>query len=272
MTAVHGLYAEDNHSTPGETGATGVTRPPLLSLLVDAGVAPEAQLRLALAEGMGRGERLGEVVLRRGWIDEDGLAQLLAQQWDLPFVGADALETAVVEGGGSWVSEVRRLAACVVSWGDGASAVVIAEPTSDRLNGLRELLGGQPAFAVVTPASLRALLARAPREPDAHAAPHEPEAAPAFVEDADPDLLITQLETATGALAALRERVEQLTERRHAVERELPELRSEVDRLSREYAAAQDQIRERELELERERERHTDLREKLGDLLRESGD
>ena len=71
MTAVHGLYAEDNHSTPSEAGATGVTRPPLLSLLVDAGVAPEAQLRLALAEGMGRGERLGEVVLRRGWIDEE---------------------------------------------------------------------------------------------------------------------------------------------------------------------------------------------------------
>jgi hypothetical protein len=272
MTAVHGFYAEDNHSTPGETGVTGVTRPPLLSLLVDAGVAPEAQLRLALAEGMGRGERLGEVVLRRGWIDEDGLAQLLAQQWDLPFVGPDALETAVVEGDGPWVSEARQLAACVVSWGDGASAVVVAEPTSDRLNGLRELLGGQPAFAVVTPASLKALLARVPREPAQRATADEPAAETSFPEDADPDLLITQLETATGALAALRERVEQLTERRHAVERELPELRSEVDRLSRQYDAAQDHVRECELELERERERHADLRAKLTDLLRESGD
>lgn len=93
-----------------------------------------------------------------------------------------------------------------------------------------------------------------------------------MLEDADPDLLITQLETATGALAALRERVEQLTARRHAVERELPELRSEVDRLSGQYAAAQDHVRECELELERERERHTTLREKLAHLLRESGD
>jgi len=271
MTAVHRLYAEDNHSTPGEAGAAGVTRPPLLSLLVDAGVAPEAQLRLALAEGMGRGERLGEVVLRRGWIDEDGLAQLLAQQWDLPFVGPDALETAVVDDG-PWVSEARQLAACVVSWADGGSAVAVAEPTSDRLNALRELLGGQPAFAVVTPASLRTLLARAPREPAEHATPDEPAAETSVLEDADPDLLITQLETATGALAALRERVEQLTERRHAVERELPELRSEVDRLSRQYDAAQDHVRECELELERERERHADLRAKLTDLLRESGD
>jgi hypothetical protein len=271
MTAVHGLYAEDNHSTPSEAGATGVTRPPLLSLLVDAGVAPEAQLRLALAEGMGRGERLGEVVLRRGWIDEDGLAQLLAQQWDLPFVGPDALETAVADDG-PWVSEARQLAACVVSWDDGGSAVVVAEPTSDRLNGLRELLGGQPAFAVVTPASLKQLLARTPREPAEHATPDEPAAETSVLEDADPDLLITQLETATGALAALRERVEQLTERRHAVERELPELRSEVDRLSRQYDAAQDHVRECELELERERERHANLRAKLADLLRESGD
>ena len=273
MTAVHGLYTEDNHATPGEPGGTVATRPPLLSLLAEAGVAPEDQLRLALAEGMGRGERLGEVVLRRGWIDEDGLALLLARQWDLPFVGPDALETAVVEADGPWVSAVRQLAACVISWGDGASAVVVAEPTSDRLNGLREVLGGgQPAFAVVTPASLRMLLARAPRRPDEHATPDEPAAGTPVLEDADPDLLITQLETATGALAALRERVEHHTARRHAVERELPELRREVDRLGRQFAAAQDYVRECELELERERERHTRLREKLADLLRESGD
>ncbi|HEX5798796.1 MAG TPA: hypothetical protein VFY02_01690, partial [Gaiellaceae bacterium] len=155
---------------------------------------------------------------------------------------------------------------------DGGSAVVVAEPTSDRLNGLRELLGGQPAFAVVTPASLKTLLARVPREPAQRGTADEPAAETSFPDDADPDLLITQLETATGALAALRERVEQLTERRHAVERELPELRSEVDRLSRQYDAAQDQVRECELELERERERHTGLRAKLADLLRESGD
>ncbi|MDF2749046.1 MAG: Type secretion system protein N-terminal domain [Gaiellaceae bacterium] len=269
MTAVHGLY-ENNQATPGQTGAAGVPRPPLLSLLVDAGVAPEAQLRLALAEGMGRGERLGEVVLRRGWIDEERLAQLLAQQWDLPFVGQDALETAVVEVAGPAVADVWRLAACVVSWRDGASAVVVAEPTSDRLNALRQLLGEQPAFAVVTPASLKLLLEQAPREPAERPTPQQPAAERSDLEDAEPDLLISQLETATGALAALRERVEQLTARRHAVERELPELRREIDRLGRQYAAAQDHVRECELELERERERHTTLREKLADLLRES--
>jgi hypothetical protein len=44
-------------------------RQPLATLLAEAGVASTEQLRLAVAEGMGRGERLGEVVLRRGWID-----------------------------------------------------------------------------------------------------------------------------------------------------------------------------------------------------------
>ena len=46
--------------------ATAAARPPLARLLADAGVASEDQLRMAVAEGMDRGERLGEVVLRRG--------------------------------------------------------------------------------------------------------------------------------------------------------------------------------------------------------------
>jgi hypothetical protein len=238
----------------------------LLSLLVEAGVAEEDQLRIALAEGMGRGERLGEVVLRRGWIDEEGLAQLLARQWELPFLGQDMLESVVVVP----LPEARQLEACLVSREDGTRIVVVAEPTSDRLNATRELLGGQPAFAVVTPATLELLLERLVHvpEPQPAAAEHEGDAHP---EDVDPDLLISELETATGALAALRDRVEQLTARRHAVERELPALRSEVDRLSRRYADAQELVREREQELERERERHTRLRERLGELLLESG-
>jgi hypothetical protein len=236
----------------------------LLSLLVEAGVADEDQLRIALAEGMGRGERLGEVVLRRGWLDEEGLAQLLARQWELPFLGQDVLESVVVVP----LPEARQLEACLVSREDGTRMVVVAEPTSDRLNAARELLGGQPAFAVVTPATLELLLDRLVHAPEPHpAAAEQGDARPE--DDVDPDLLISEL--ATDALAALRERVEQLTARRHAVERELPALRSEVDRLGRRYADAQELVRERELELERERERHTTLRERLGELLRESG-
>jgi hypothetical protein len=65
-------------------------RPSLAALLAEAGVASEEQLRRAAAEGMASGERLGEVVLRRGWIDEQGLAQVLARQWQLPFLADEA--------------------------------------------------------------------------------------------------------------------------------------------------------------------------------------
>jgi hypothetical protein len=267
MTAVYRIHGDDEHGTSEHAGSTAVSRPPLLSLLVEAGVADEEQLRIALAEGMGRGERLGEVVLRRGWLDEEGLAQLLARQWELPFLGQDVLESVVVVP----LPEARQLEACLVSREDGTRMVVVAEPTSDRLNAARELLGGQPAFAVVTPATLELLLERLAQAPEPHPAAAEPQGNAHPEDDVDPDLLISELETATDALAALRERVEQLTARRHAVERELPALRSEVDRLSRRYADAQELVREREQELERERERHTTLRERLGELLRESG-
>src|SRR6266508_1998657 len=48
----------------GESGRSTGARRPLASLLAEAGVASEEQLRLAVAEGMGSGERLGEIVLR----------------------------------------------------------------------------------------------------------------------------------------------------------------------------------------------------------------
>jgi len=67
---------DELHDAPSEPPI----RPPLGRLLAEAGVASEYELQLALAEGMGTGERLGEVLLRRGWIDECGLARLLAQQ------------------------------------------------------------------------------------------------------------------------------------------------------------------------------------------------
>ena len=267
MTAVYRIHGDDEHGTSEHAGSPGGSRPPLLSLLVEAGVAEEDQLRIALAEGMGRGERLGEVVLRRGWLDEEGLAQLLARQWELPFLGQEVLESVVVVP----LPEARQLEACLVSREDRNRMVVVAEPTSDRLNAVRELLGGQPAFAVVTPATLELLLERLAYAPEPHPAADERPGESHGEDDADPDLLIGELETATDALAALRDRVEQLTARRHAVERELPALRSEVDHLSRQYADAQELVREREQELERERERHTTLREKLADLLRESG-
>ena len=68
------------------------TRPSLLSLLVEDGIASEGELRLIAVEGMGGGVRLGEALLQRGWIDEAGLGRLLARQWSLPFVEEGSMD------------------------------------------------------------------------------------------------------------------------------------------------------------------------------------
>src|SRR6185437_8318874 len=75
----------------GEAQVIGRLRPSLASLMVDEGVATSEQLEQALAEGQQTGERLGEVVLRHGWINEAGLAGLIARQWDLSFVALSAI-------------------------------------------------------------------------------------------------------------------------------------------------------------------------------------
>src|SRR5476649_357627 len=49
-------------------------RPSLAGLLVSAGFTSYEQITEALEEGLGTGERLGEVIVRRGWATEDNLA------------------------------------------------------------------------------------------------------------------------------------------------------------------------------------------------------
>ena len=88
MTYEPTVISGPNGTAPPENGeaAARSVRQPLLAVLASAGVASEEDLRSALAEGMDSGERLGEVVLRRGWLDEAGLARVLADQWDLRFL------------------------------------------------------------------------------------------------------------------------------------------------------------------------------------------
>ena len=52
-------------------------RPSLAGLLVGAGLTSYEQITEALEEGLGTGERLGEVIVRRGWATEEDLASCL---------------------------------------------------------------------------------------------------------------------------------------------------------------------------------------------------
>jgi hypothetical protein len=157
--------------TPGQVWAVegagaGRLRPPLASLLADEGVASKEQLEAALAEGQESGERLGEVVLRHGWINEAQLASVLARQWDLPYV---ALSMIQVDGNARSLmdyEESTRLGACPVGFDGGMPLVAIADPNEERLAAVREQLGTDCAFFVTTPTAMAQLTGPASSAPD----------------------------------------------------------------------------------------------------------
>jgi hypothetical protein len=139
-------------------------RPSLTSLLVEAGVASEQGIREALEEGTRTGEKLGEVVVRRGWASEDQLAQLLAKQWQLPFMGADALTVDPAALRRLPADQAHSLAALPVGFDNQAIVVAVAEPSEHRLAALTDLLG-QASFLVVARSELEQLLAALPESP-----------------------------------------------------------------------------------------------------------
>jgi hypothetical protein len=155
--------------TNASDAAVGRLRPSLASLLADEGVATMDQLEEALAEGMKSGERLGEVVLRRGWINEAGLAQLIARRWDLTFVARSMIT--VDEHAQALLSraDAERLGASPVAFNDGVPQVAVADPSEERFSDVRAALGTQCTFVVTTPSALAQLIADAPE-----AAPQTP--------------------------------------------------------------------------------------------------
>src|SRR5205823_13654199 len=66
---------------------------PLGTLIFQAGLLSSEQLEDALADGVRSRKRLGEVLVRRGWLGERDLGRLLAAQKGLPFIEAPELVT-----------------------------------------------------------------------------------------------------------------------------------------------------------------------------------
>ena len=131
-------------------------RVPLGQLLIQAGFLTQVQLDDALYEGSRTGERLGEVVVRRGLATEDDVARLLAEQWTLDYVerssiwfDANALARLSRE-------DAQRLEALPTRVEDGRVVVAVAEPTEQRLGALRELLGEETVMIVVPKSALDA--------------------------------------------------------------------------------------------------------------------
>lgn len=144
----------DTSTAADQAEKTGGRRA-LGTMLVEKGLLESGQLEEALRIGDENGERLGEVVVRMGWVSEEDLAKVLAEQWHLRYLDrsgisfdADALRRLSRE-------EATRLEALPMHVDrDGLLAVALAEPTEARLLALRDLLGDRIQPVVVPKTAL----------------------------------------------------------------------------------------------------------------------
>jgi hypothetical protein len=132
-------------------------RRPLGALLVEAGVASEAGVREALDEGNRTGERLGEVVLRRGWVSERKLTKLLAEQWGLRAPGPVKMQVDPAALARIDREVAAELGGVPFEFDADGLVVAVAEPKADRFEAFRALLGNV-SFVVVAPSTLTELL------------------------------------------------------------------------------------------------------------------
>ena len=144
----------DYDTTGGSDAEPG--RRPLGSLLIGAGFITEAQLAEALHEGSASGERVGEVVVRRGWATEDDVAKLLAEQWGLGYVERASIFFDSDALGRMSREEAQRLEALPTRVQDGRVVVAVAEPTDERLSDLRAVIGDDTVVVVVPKSALDA--------------------------------------------------------------------------------------------------------------------
>jgi hypothetical protein len=147
---------EEQVSSEALAGADAPARVPLGQLLIQSGFLTQVQLDDALYEGSRTGERLGEVVVRRGLASEDDVARLLADQWDLDYV-----ERSAIWFDGNALTrlsreDAQRLEALPTRVEGGNVVVAVAEPTEQRLEALRELIGPETVVIVVPKSALDA--------------------------------------------------------------------------------------------------------------------
>lgn len=263
---------DKGHETQAGESTIGRLRPSLASLMVEEGVATSEQLEQALAEGQQNGERLGEVVLRHGWINEAGLAGLVARQWDLSFVALSAIT--VDDSARALLSRevCERLSACPVSFDDGVPVLALADPNEDRFAAVREALGTHCSFFVTTGSALAGLIDQQPSaSPDVDAvrvvetptvSEHVDEAP---VPEAPPALALAPAAADTETEDRSAPVVDQLDQLLERLLRERERSREELAGCQRQLADYQRQLADLEDQQARVRDSIRSLEAKLGD-------
>jgi type IV pilus assembly protein PilB len=137
-------------------------RPQLGTLLVRTGLLTAEQLAAALEEKEETGERLGDIVLRHGWISEHDLAHTLAEQHRLEFIDIASMAPNPAVGTLLPQKYARRYEAVPTRYLDDETLLVaVADPTNVLANDeLRLVLGPRISLAVAPRSDVRALIER----------------------------------------------------------------------------------------------------------------
>jgi MshEN domain len=131
-------------------------RPSFGALLVRSGIASDSDVKDALEEGLRTGERLGEVVIRRGWATEERIAELLAEQWQLPFAEADGVVVDPNALNRVPLAIARELKTLPIGFDGPAVLLAIEEPSEGLFSEVKKRIG--EASFVVVPRSVLAPL------------------------------------------------------------------------------------------------------------------
>lgn len=142
------------------TNNNTATNVPLGTLIFRAGLLTEAQLEEALADSIDRGQRLGQVLVERGLLQEADVARVLAGQRGLEFV---SLAGRVIDPAAADVlpHEAASLNhALPICFADGVPVIAIDDPSDDVvMRNVRSLVGREVRFVVATRSEILNVLA-----------------------------------------------------------------------------------------------------------------
>jgi MshEN domain len=277
---------EGNGTRADDAASAGLRRPSLATLLIEAGLASDQQIHQALEEGNHTGEKLGEVVVRRGWASESRLAQLLAEQWGIPAVDPGALSLDPLAVSRVEIGSAAELGGFPVWFDQQGIVVAVSEPNEERFAAFRERLGSV-SFVVVPRSTLSELVesrlfgakgAGANGGRDFHVQePLDEQSVPVFDDvsraEESPSGEVELAPTSAPAPDSLAERLRSIETEVQALEHALGDSRKTVETQEAEIvvlrnARAQDldKIRELEAELVERGDRLEALRMKVADL------
>jgi hypothetical protein len=130
------------------------------ALLLRGGLLDAEQLAEALDEKEATGERLGQIVLRRGWVTEEALARTLADQSGLEFVDLDTYtreSRAEILLSGKLARYFRCVPLAVLD--EQTILVAAADPTSPLLEDIPTAIGYEIRVAIATETAIDRALA-----------------------------------------------------------------------------------------------------------------